>query len=205
MDINEVKAFIESNKDNPEVTAYIGGFITPDRVKGFLDTEDGRKVLQPKLDGHFTKGLETWKANSLPKLIEDEISKRFTAETPEQKKIRELEQKWEQAESARVRESLLNKATKEATQKGLPLDIIDHFVGQDEDSTVAALAKLETAWQAALQSAVEGKFRENGRTPPKGDAPKGKLEELEAQLAKATRLEDKISLRNQIHELKQKE
>lgn len=198
MDINEVKAFIESNKDNPEVTAYIGGFVTPDRVKGFLDTEDGRKILQPKLDGHFTKGLETWKANSLPKLIEDEISKRFPAETPEQKKIRELEQKWETSEQARLRETLRNKAITEATQKGLPLEIIDHFVGQDEDSTVAALAKLETAWQAALKAAVEAKFKDNGRTPPKSEAPKGKLEELQAQLAKAIKLDERVALQRQI-------
>ena len=169
MTLEELKKFLEENKDNQEVQNYLRGLImTPEGVNAFLDTEAGRKLLQPKLDQHFTKGLETWKEKTLPTLLEEEIKKRFPAETEEQKRLRKLEEELAKERQARVKSELINKATTLATQKGLPVELVAYFVGQDEESTTNNLTALENIWQQHLQKAVEEKFKESGRTPNPG-------------------------------------
>ena len=205
MTLDELKQFIEENKDNQEVQNYLRGLImTPEGVNAFLDTPEGKKLLQPRLDQHFTKGLETWKEKTLPGLIDEEIKKKFPAETEEQKRLRKLEEELERERQTRIRAELMNKATTLATQKGLPVELVAYFVGQDEDSTVNNLTALENIWQQHLQKAVEEKFKDNGRSPNTGGgAPKTTLEQLQEQLKTATRLDERIAIRNKIFELQQ--
>jgi hypothetical protein len=167
MEFKDVKAFIEQNKDNDEVKNYLAGLskTTPEGVKEYLDSDDGKKMLQPVLDKYHAKGLESWKQNNLPKLIDEEFAKRNPAETEEQKALRKLQADLDNEKQARVRETLRNKAITHATQKNLPIDLVDYFVAQDEDSTIANLGKFESAWQKNLQTAVEDKFKGSGRAP----------------------------------------
>ena len=173
MELKDVQAFIDQNKTNQEVQNYIKGFITPDGVKGFLDTDDGQKIIQPKLDQHFTKGLETWKANNLQKAIDAEVEKvvkeKYPQETEEQKRRRKLEADLQNETSMRKRAELLNKAVDEARKKGLPLDLVKHFVGNDEDGTKAGLLELETAWKNALAAQTDELFKAYGRKPEQND------------------------------------
>ena len=167
MTLEELKKFIEENKDNQEMMTYLRGLIlTPEGVTSFLDTEAGKKLLQPRLDSHFTKGLETWKTNNLSGLLDEEIKKKFPGETEEQKRLRKLEDELAQERQARVKSELVNKATTLATQKGLPVELVSYFVGQDEDSTISNLTAVESIFQNHIQKAVEEKFKESGRTPP---------------------------------------
>jgi hypothetical protein len=169
MNWEEVKKFIEDNQNNQEVHNYLRGlYLTPESVASFLDTTEGKKILQPRLDAYFTKGLETWKEKTLPNLIDEEIKKKFPGETEEQKRLRKLEEELAKERQARVKSELINKATTLATQKGLPVDLVSYFVGQDEDSTVNNVTALENIWQQNIQKAVEEKFRESGRAPNSG-------------------------------------
>jgi len=189
MTLEEIKAFFEQNKDNEEVKNYLAGLSkpTPEGVKDFLGTEEGKKLLQPMLDSYFSKGLETWKEKTLPGLIEEEVKKKFPDETEEQKRIRKMEEELTKERQARVRSELTSKATTFATQKGLPVDLVGYFVGQDEETTTSNLTTLETIWQKNLEAAVEAKFKESGRKPHPGgssgsdDDKKGKFG---AELAK---------------------
>ena len=62
---------LEFLKENPQM---INELITPEVIGNFLDGEQGKKYLQPKMDAYFSKGLDSWKANNLEKLINDESS-----------------------------------------------------------------------------------------------------------------------------------
>lgn len=170
MPLGQIKQLIDQNKDNQEVQNYLKGLnpITPEGVTAFLDTEAGKKVLQPRLDSHFTKGLETWKNNNLTSLLDEEIKKKFPGETEEQKRLRNLEDELTKERQARLKSELVNKATTLATQKGLPVEIISYFVGQDEETTTNNLTALENIWQQALEKAVEAKFKDSGRSPNPG-------------------------------------
>ncbi|MCM3413532.1 DUF4355 domain-containing protein [Metabacillus litoralis] len=170
LSLDQVKAWLEANKANSEVQTYLGELSTPtvEGVEGFLDTPEGRKLLQPRLDQNFTKGLNTWKEKNLDKLIDDEVKKRNPEKTPEQLEIEKLRQQIEQAEKDRNREKLVNSALKVAKEKNLPDGIIDFFIGEDEEGTNSNLTKLEEQFNAAVKSAVDLKFKSGGREVPGG-------------------------------------
>ncbi|WP_102335741.1 DUF4355 domain-containing protein [Salimicrobium jeotgali] len=171
MTLEEVKQFLEQHKEDEQVKAYLGELKQPTKedVEGFLDTEEGKQLLQPRLDNYFTKGLNTWKENNLNKIIEDEVAKRNPKETPEQKRIRELEEQIEQGKQEAQREKLMNKAVSQASEKGLPTDIVSFFIGEDEDSTLNNLATFEEKYNAAVQSKVDEQFKQQGRNVDGGN------------------------------------
>lgn len=165
MDLQEVKTYLETNSQDAAVVEYLSELKKPtaEVVNSYLDSQEGVKLLQPRLDSHFSKGLQTWKDNNLTKLIDEEVAKRNPGETPEQKEIRELKAQLEQDKAERLKEKLTNVAMKKADELGLPLDLVQHFIGADEDSTNFNLENFNSAFQTALQTQVNSKFKQNGR------------------------------------------
>ena len=149
--------------DTTEKTESKGVELTPDKVEEYLESEQGKKILQPRLDKYFTKGLETWKEKTLPDVVEQEIKKKFPEETEEQKKLRQLEEKLQQAESARLKESARNKALSYASANGIPSELVDYAVQADVDKTMENVQSLANIWKESIKKAVEGKFKESGR------------------------------------------
>ena len=158
MDIKEVQEFIKTNAATPEVQEYVKGFITPDGVKGFLDTDEGMKTIQPKLDQYLTKGLDTWKENNVQKLVDAGVEKvvkeKYPEETEEQKRLRKLEGDLLSETGKRQKAEMLMTATQEATAKGLPVDLVKYFVGADLETTKAGLLALEQTWKGTLKTEV---------------------------------------------------
>ncbi len=185
MEWEQVKQYLEAHKDSEDVRGFLRELVGPpslDDVKRAVEENDEVKNwLQSEKDRHFSKGLETWKQKTLPGILDEErekIRKELNPEeTPEQKELRELREKFERAERERRRESLRNKAYKQATEKGLPVDLLDFLVTDDEETTQANLAKLEEVWTAEKQRLVEQQFKQHGRTPhpPAPDASKNNL------------------------------
>lgn len=172
--LEAVKKFLADNKSNTDVAAYLGELSRPtaEGVKGFLDTEEGKKLLQPRLDQNFTKGLETWKTKNLETLINGELAKRNPAQTEEQKRIAALEKELQDQKKEAQKEKLTNFAMKHATDKKLPTDLINFFLAEDEDATTANLGKFEEVFTKAVQAGVEAKFKENGRDINNGSGSK---------------------------------
>ncbi|MCY8805763.1 DUF4355 domain-containing protein [Bacillus spizizenii] len=168
--LEEVKKFLEDNKENEEVKAFVGELsaVSADKVEGFLETDEGKRLIQPRLDSHFTKGLDTWKANNLDALVDAKVKELYPEETEEQKRIRKLEKELEDQRTAAQREKLLNKAVSYASEKQLPADVVEFFIGEDEESTMKNLGAFEEKYNAALQKAIESKFQENGREVQSG-------------------------------------
>ncbi|AIW30994.1 DUF4355 domain-containing protein [Bacillus sp. 916] len=170
--LEDVKKFLEENKENEEVQSYLNELsaVSADKVNGFLDTEEGKRLIQPRLDSHFTKGLDTWKANNLDALVDTKVKELYPEETEEQKRIRKLEKELKDQKTAAQREKLLNKAVSYASEKQLPadVDVVGFFVGEDEESTMKNLGAFEEKYNVALQKAIESKFQENGRDVQSG-------------------------------------
>lgn len=166
MDIKEIKAYFAQHKD--ELDEFVGELL-PDKVKGYIETEQGQQLIKPLVDKSISKGVATWQENNLKKIIDDEIAKRYPPETEEKKALRELQQKFEQLDKEKRTEQQRNKAITYATQKGLPLDIIDHFVGDDDDKTTENLSKLEKSFTEHLKKTVDGVFKAGGGKPGGSD------------------------------------
>ena len=202
MELKDVQDFINSNAGKPEVQEYIRGFITPDGVKAFIDTEAGMKVIQPRLDQYFTKGLETWKTNNLQTIVDEKvntvITSKYPNETEEQKRLKKLESDLASETSKRQKAELLNLATREAQAKGLPADLVKYFLANDENGTKAALQEYEETWKAAMKKEVDSVFKQFGRTPEAGNK---KNEGLfsKADVEKMTQREVLVN-RDKIHE-----
>lgn len=168
--ISEVVSFIESNKDSQEVKALIeqysgGGNVTAESVQSFLGTEEGKKILQPELDRYATKAIDSWKSNHLQNIIEDEMLKRRVVETPEQKALREMQERIQRIEKEKQRETLKNVALMEFGKRGLPDALTNYMIGETEESTRRNIQTLELEWKSSLERAVEERLKSSGRTP----------------------------------------
>lgn len=170
MNINDVKQFIEENKDNEEVKNYIGGFITSGRVEEFLNSDDGKKLLQPKLDSYHSKSLESWKMNNIEKLLDAEVKKRFPAKDEREIEVEKLRLEVEKMKQEKLHETLKNKALTYATEKKLPVNLVDYFLGADEEGTIKNLNSLEEVFNAHIQNQVEERLKSNNYTPPKSNS-----------------------------------
>lgn len=163
--LQDVKAFFEKPSD--EAKAFLAEIKkpTPDILNAFVETEDGKKWLQPKLDYNFTKGLETYRTKTLPGLVEEGIRKAYPAETEDQKKLRMLESELATERKARTRESLRAQATRDLSSKGIDASLADFVLGETIEDTNANVIKLNEAWDKALQVSVEKKLASGGRLP----------------------------------------
>jgi hypothetical protein len=171
MSFEEVKQYIEENKNSEELKVYLQGFTTVEGVQKFLiDNEDGRRFFDSEKDKHLTKGLDTWKANNLQKEIDKKISALYPDESAEQKQFRELNAKIEKMESEKQREVLKNRALTVVTEKKLPVsNIIDLVLGKDEESTLENIGRIESIFSTSVQSAVEERLKSSSYTPPKNN------------------------------------
>jgi hypothetical protein len=156
----------EALQTNEELAKKVStSFLTPEAINGYLESEDGKKVLQPKLDSYFSKGLDTWKNNNLQKLIDEEVSRRNPAETPEQKALRELNQKMAKIESEKIKAEQIALGQAIASEKGLPTSLVPYFVGDNESDTRNKLNFLELEYKSTLEKQVEARLKSAGTVP----------------------------------------
>ncbi|MBE2914747.1 DUF4355 domain-containing protein [Anoxybacillus flavithermus] len=168
MNLEDVKKFLEENKDNEEVKTYLADLkkVSVQEVQQMLvENEELKKFFDSEKDKHFSKGLETWKQKTLPKLIDEEIKKRFPEADPKDVKLKELEAKIQKMEQEKQRELLKNKALTLATEKKLPIQLIDFLIGQDEETTLQNLTTFEEVWTSHLQTLVDEKLKSTGVQP----------------------------------------
>jgi hypothetical protein len=167
MDFNELIKQLDAFKDTDEYKNYFGGLtVTPESVKQYLSTDDGKKLIQPEMDKYFTKGLESWKTNNLEKLINDEITRRNPSADPKDIELNQLKAQLETIQKEALRKDLTNKALKIVTEKHLPSELVDYFIGDDEETTNNNIKTLEKIFNAAVSSSVDNKIKENTHIPP---------------------------------------
>lgn len=173
---NEIVEFLKDLADDADIDEVVKGNenlaklfekgLTIEDVKNFLDSsEDGKKYLQQYGDSRVTKGIETFKANNLQKLIDEAIAKSNPEETPEQKKIRELQERIDKSERESARKDLKAKAIQIANDKKVPLKLVDYFLGQDEETTTKNLDAFNEIFNTSLSAAIEEKIK-GGYKPP---------------------------------------
>ncbi|HEK6354910.1 TPA: DUF4355 domain-containing protein [Staphylococcus aureus] len=165
MNIEEVKSFFEEHKDDKEGKDYLNGLktVSVDDVKGFLDTEEGKRFIQPELDRYHSKGLESWKEKNLEDLIEQEVRKRNPEQSEEQKRISALEQELEKRDAEAKREKLRSNALGKAQELNLPTSLVDRFLGDSDEDTEQNLKALKETFDKYVQKGVESKFKSSGR------------------------------------------
>lgn len=195
-DIAEDGDIDEAVKGNEALAKLFEKGLTIDDVKNFLDcNDDGKKYLQQYGDTRVTTGIDSWKKNNLQKLIDDAVAKANPQETEEQKMIRELREKFEQSEKERTREALKNKALKIVTDKKLPDDLLDFFIGQDEETTLKNLELYDKVVNGrisdGIQKGIEEKIKGGYKPPTHTDDPVDESKMSDAEWFKAQEQKNK--------------
>ncbi|WP_251861050.1 DUF4355 domain-containing protein [Clostridium sp. Marseille-Q2269] len=181
---SELLKLIESIEDNGEVDEILatselatkfGGL---DVFKQKMNTDkEFKSYIDSLKDQHLNKGLDTWKANNLQNLIDDKIKELYPEEDPKDTELVKLKQEMENMKKEKIKEQLTNKALKIATEKGLPTDLVDYFIGQDEETTDKNLETLEKVFTDKLETTVKERLKDNSYTPPSGGSdPEGGLD-----------------------------
>lgn len=234
-DMEKLLAWIKANmkegvkvEDAEELAkALIKGAAKPtvEGVKEFLETDEGKKFLQPILDGNFTKGLDTWKKNNLEKEVQKLYDEKHPPETETDKKLLELQKKLDErdendrrrdAELAREKRktNIISLATKDKVglsftdDDGKVHDITDLLIGEDDDVTSANYAAFKGLISHHSKAIKEGLLNNHGiKHVEQGDPPAGNLADLKKQLGEAEKsgnMQAQIKLSRQISSLQKK-
>lgn len=181
MTIEEIRAWLAENKEKAEVVTFLAELnpakaLTADMVAPFLDTEDGKKLLQPLVDQAVTKGIKSFKENHYEKDIKSavaaEILKISPPETPEQKQIRELRETVEKSESARARDNLKRQIVEEAAKMNVPAWWVDEFSGNTIEEAKVFMGKVK-AYVAEVENKKANELLVNGAKPGSGNGAGG--------------------------------
>ena len=170
MNIEEVKNFINDNKESEEVKTYLQDLnkVNVEGIEKYVtEDEEGKKWFDSVKDKHFNKALDTWKSNNLTKLIDDEVKKKFPSKDEKDIEVENLKVEIEKMKQEKIHEALTSKAIKIASDKNLPLNLVDFFIAQDEEATVNNLKVLEESFNKEVQKAVEKRLKNEGYNPPK--------------------------------------
>ncbi|MCF4017049.1 DUF4355 domain-containing protein [Clostridium sporogenes] len=101
----------------------------------------------------------------------------YPEEDPKDNELKKLKLEMENMKKETLKKELSNKALKIATEKGLPTDLVDYFIGQDEESTNKNLETLEKVFTDKLETTVKERLKDNSYTPPSGGSePEGGLD-----------------------------
>lgn len=177
MTLEEIKAFLEENKDQDEVKAFLASFkatVDVQKVEELAMSDESIKSwLDSQKDKHSAKSLDTWKSNNLGKLIDEKLKELNPDRTPEQLELDKIKQQLADMESQKVRSELKNKALTVAGESGIPTTLLDFFIGEDEESTLNNLKMFTEESNSYVQKQVEKRLKDNDYTPPSGDSGKG--------------------------------
>jgi hypothetical protein len=175
--LEDVKSFIDANKEKPEVTEYIMAIsidkpLTSEVVMGYLNTIEGKGLIQPLMDQRVTDAIKThdikMKAANEAAIkagVNAELARLNPTETAEQKMIRELNKKQEEMQTQWEREKLESAITMEAAKRGVPLELVkdvpypslDHFIN------------IATVWEQVKSKEVDKLVNERiASVPPPG-------------------------------------
>ena len=162
---------INSLKDDEHVDDALKGselvkkFSGLDAFKGQINEGEFKSFMDREKDKHLTKGLETFKTNNLAALIDAEVKKKFPTKDPNELAMENMKAEMEKMKTESSRKDLKTNAMKQLSDKKLPTDLVDYFIGADEASTNENLTKFETMFNAGITTLVAEKLKA-GYIPP---------------------------------------
>ena len=160
--VEETKAVV----DEPKADLINKENLTLEELKNIINGNEGFKAwLSSEKDRHFSTSLNTWKENNLSNEVEKEISKRYPAETEEQKKLRDLELKLQSMEQESKMKEIKANTMRVINDKKLDSEILDFVLSETEEVTISKIDKLESLIDKLATQRVEEKYKQANTTP----------------------------------------
>lgn len=211
--IQEVKDYIEKNKESEDVKKFINGYnpiteLTEENVNEFLNKTD---ILKSHYDKHVSKGIETYKENNkndLDKIKADAIAeyvkKNYPEITEEQKRIKILEIKNKENEDRLKQGDILTTGIEYATANKIPIKLVKIVQGDSHELTQANLNKIKDIITEHEKIAVEAFIKGHGTKPGDGEKDINTLEKQYQEALTKGDTKTAIRLKREIAEQKNK-
>lgn len=173
MDLNKVIAWLTEHGADAGMVDFLKGvkLFTPESVVEYLDSPEGKKLLQPRLDAYFTKGLESWKANNLDKLVEELHNKKYPPEDDRDRELRELREEIRAEKRQREMAERRTATIQKMSEAGLSdfIELVDRFVADTPEETDTHIRTLSEKFKAAVDKTVEERMKLNRHGKPDDD------------------------------------
>ncbi len=163
------------------ITQEVLDQLTAEDLDTIVGTEIGTTYLNSKLDSARSKAVETYKAGKGKELIDVEVEKAKSTlraeleakynpqKSPAELKIEELERKLLEREEAETKKAMELLITSEGTKAGIPADILSFvaptIISENDTKTLENLTNFKVLWEKGINSGVDNKFKEKGKTP----------------------------------------
>lgn len=163
--------FSEGGEENPGGGEELGGEKAPeftlDHFQSFLDTNvDAQKVIQSRIDSAVSKGVESFKTNKLPDILQSEIARR-TEKTPEQIELDNMKAEIKKMQAENTRKTIETEVAKQADKLGIDADFALTFCVDPTslDNTLNNVTKFneyaESLVAERVQKSVDERFANN--------------------------------------------
>lgn len=190
---SELIALLNELQEENDIDEVIlgNGFAKPiTDVEGLNSLLTGNKEFQGLFDKKVTAGIENFKKNGMQKLIEAEVLKRTgNSETPEQKQIRELQERLDRADREKTKAERVAKFKDVATEKKIPSKLLDYLLADDDDTTNANLELFQNSMKDYIESEVKGRLGSGEYTPPTNPPKVGITKEQFSKMGYKERIE----------------
>ena len=149
-------------EDNKQPTPPVFGV---EDFKKFMETDEGRKVLNPMFDKRVSTAIETWKSNNIEKVINDELVKRGYVQTDEQKKMLELQNEIASIKKERDVAEKRAVALAELNAQGLNASLLDYIPQDSEESIRNGVTTFKSILDDLVAQEVKKKTAGTGAKP----------------------------------------
>lgn len=137
--IKDFEEFLNANGGNEEVKSVLRKAIKPEmkaeQFKSFIDSPEGKVLISPEIDRRVTDAIKTFRENHFEKEVTEKVSARIKElnpdETPEMKRIRELEDLYKKSENQAAKERLDRQILELASKKGVKPSLLAKVKFQD--------------------------------------------------------------------------
>ena len=205
--LEQVKEFLIQNKEKPEIVALFSELnprpeLTVDEVRPFLETKEGKELIQPYGDKRVTEALKTYKNGNFEAEVKARVAAKLLelnpGETPEQKRIRELEEKDVNRDKEWAQKELRSQIEKLAFKEQVDPEFISGInFGSIEES--ALYIKNLKARDEVLKNKVTNELLASGYKPKAGKGQdENKIDLSKITTEQAIELEMKGELDKQI-------
>lgn len=181
----DVQSFISANREEPDVAEFIVAIsvekpINPELVSAYLQTNEGKNLIQPLIDERVTQAVKTHDEKSKSKIeagikagIAAEMIRLNPTETPEQKQLREMRIDQETMKAAWEKDKLNGRIKELAFQHGLRPEFISGInFGSEEEATLYMQkfkAEKEAIETAKINELMASGFKPGSPAPKPGN------------------------------------
>lgn len=164
--VDEVLTQTDLYKSSLSLDNFKNLIATDKEYKSFMDSEKDKHAEKAK-----ATALENFKMKDMQTLIEAEVLKRTGKnETPEQKALRELQEKFDKLEKEKARAEKISKYKDILNEKKIPSKIGEFLLNSDDEDVINAnITLFEEQLKPYVDEKVNIRLGDSSYNPPSGD------------------------------------